>query len=106
MRNLYLLFILLISSFKTTAQIPANNECVNRETITIGTTDYIQYSVDFTEATESLDASCETASIDNRDVWYEFTMPIGGVLYVSNVSVLVYKKKYPVNPAERNLNHA
>jgi len=94
MRNLYFVIVLLFTSFIINAQIPVNNDCVNRETITIGTTNYIQYSVDFTEATESLDASCETVSVDNRDVWYEFTMPIEGVLYVSNISALNYVSLY------------
>jgi len=79
MKPLYLILALFFFSLNSTAQIPANNDCVNRETITIGTTNYLEYSVNFTEATENLDASCETVSVDNRDVWCEFTMPIEGV---------------------------
>ncbi|WP_456437288.1 T9SS type A sorting domain-containing protein [Psychroserpens sp.] len=94
MKTRYFLIFLFLLSIRLNAQVPANNNCVNRETITIGTTNYEQYSVDFTEATESLDASCETISVDNRDVWYEFTMPVDGVLYVSNVSALNFLTLY------------
>ena len=76
------------------AQAPANDECANRETITIGTTSFEQYSVVMTDATESLDASCENAVDTNKDVWYEFVMPIDGILFISNLSVSNYVTLY------------
>lgn len=88
MKALKLLF--LMCSMSVFAQIPANNECVNAEPITIPTATVLTISADFTEATESLDASCNIESADNKDLWYEFTMPIDGVLRISNTSVVNY----------------
>ncbi|MFT4697626.1 MAG: hypothetical protein ACI9SJ_000755 [Flavobacteriaceae bacterium] len=65
---------------------PANDECVDRELITIGVLDYLECSIDNTTATESMDASCDGVVDNNLDVWYEFVMPVDGNLYVTNLS--------------------
>ena len=66
---------------------PANDDCGNAIAISgISTPQTI--SVDLTGATESLDASCETASNTNRDVWYSFTMPFNGKIMISGVNAL------------------
>lgn len=96
MKTVKLLFLsfLFFLSFSSFSQTPANDECVNRETITIGTSNFLQYSVNLTEATESIDVSCENVANTNKDVWYEFTMPIDGILFISNVSVSNYVALY------------
>ena len=76
MKALKLLFLFCLTS--VFAQTPANNECINAELITIPTASALTVSANFTEATESLDASCNNASTDNKDLWYQFTMPIDG----------------------------
>ena len=62
MKALKLLF--LMCSMPVFVQIPANNECVNAEPITIPTASVLMISADFTEATESLDATCNIASVN------------------------------------------
>lgn len=91
MKALKLLFFLCATSIF--AQVPANDECVNAEMITVSTS-AITMSPDFTEATESLDATCNTAATDNKDLWYEFTMPIDGILRISNSGALNYFSLY------------
>ena len=70
-----------IEAFETVA----NDECVNRTTIAVTTGGVSSYSIDLRAATESLDASCNTASNDNLDAWYEFTMPVDGNIRVNNI---------------------
>ncbi|KAA5824516.1 T9SS type A sorting domain-containing protein [Algibacter amylolyticus] len=82
--------LLLICSSSLFAQVPANNECTNAEPITIPTASALVISPNFTEATETLDASCNTASVNNKDLWYTFTMPIEGILRISSTSVTNY----------------
>ncbi|MDX1462643.1 MAG: hypothetical protein R3359_06265, partial [Marinirhabdus sp.] len=67
----------------------SNDECVDRTTILVETANANTYSTDTRAATESLDASCDTASSDNLDVWYEFTMPVDGNFVVSGISSTV-----------------
>jgi hypothetical protein len=92
MKLLKLLFLLCVTT--VFAQVPGNNECANAEPITVTTTSVLTISADFTEATESLDASCNTVSVDNRDLWYQFTMPIDGNLYINGPSSLNYFSLY------------
>ena len=95
MESLKLLTIFFLLSVSISfAQAPPNDECANRETITIGTSDYIQYSVSMTGATESLNASCENSADTNNDVWYEFVMPLDGILFISNLNSLNYVSIY------------
>lgn len=86
-------FFLLYLSFGF-AQVPSNNECVNAEVITVSTTSPLSIAANFTNATESLDASCNIASTDNKDLWYQFTMPIDGILYINGASSLNFFTLY------------
>ncbi|WP_299207879.1 T9SS type A sorting domain-containing protein [uncultured Dokdonia sp.] len=80
-----LLFLALIFGGSTiNAQAP-NDECADRETITVNTTEALQYTIDTSTATESINASCENVNTDNLDVWYEFTMPVNGNVRVTNI---------------------
>jgi len=65
---------------------PANDDCVNRELITVQTGGSLQYDADMATATESIDASCDNATNTNYDVWYEFTMPVNGNVRITNVT--------------------
>ncbi|MFT5891683.1 MAG: hypothetical protein ACI9Y7_001790, partial [Dokdonia sp.] len=62
-----------------------NDECVDSETITVNTTDALEYTIDTATATESIDASCENVNTTHLDVWYAFTMPVSGNLRVTNI---------------------
>ena len=84
MRTTFLLLMLLLGAHNLKAQAP-NDECANRETIIVTTTDELEYTIDTSTATESLDASCELDFQDNLDVWYEFTMPVNGNVRVTNI---------------------
>ncbi|GGG03926.1 hypothetical protein GCM10011344_00320 [Dokdonia pacifica] len=84
MKQTVLFIALILWGFTINAQAP-NDECTDRETITVTTSDFSEYTIDTSTATESIDASCNTASNDNLDVWYEFTMPVNGNLRVTNI---------------------
>lgn len=47
-------------------------------------------TVDLRSAYEELDASCEVASNDNFDAWYEFVMPFDGKIEISGLSSVNY----------------
>ena len=81
-RTLLLLFLISSTPFFGQA---VNDECVNRTVISPGVGGFNEFNIDTSTATESLDASCETVSQNNLDVWYEFTMPVTGNLRVTNV---------------------
>ncbi len=80
-----LLFLLLVLPASSLFGQAVNDECADRLTISPGVGGFNEFSIDTSTATESLDASCETASQVNLDVWYEFTMPVSGNLRVTNV---------------------
>lgn len=86
MKPLKLLFLLCVTS--GFAQIPANNDCANAEVITVSTSAPLSIAANFAEATESLDASCNTATLDNKDLWYQFVMPVEGNLFINAASSL------------------
>ncbi|OAB80046.1 T9SS type A sorting domain-containing protein [Cochleicola gelatinilyticus] len=62
-----------------------NNECDDRTTITITTTDVSEYTVDLRGATESTDSSCDTSGNTNLDVFYEFTAPVTGNVRITGI---------------------
>ncbi|MEM5566741.1 T9SS type A sorting domain-containing protein [Psychroserpens sp. AS72] len=86
MKSLKLLFFLCATS--VFAQIPTNNECANAEVIVVSTGAPLSIAANFTEATESLDASCNTATLDNKDLWYQFVMPVDGNVFINAASSL------------------
>ncbi|MEL6256507.1 MAG: hypothetical protein AAFR87_31180, partial [Bacteroidota bacterium] len=62
----------------------SNDECTNAtflDSLELGRS----VSLDTRSASESLDASCETASADNLDLWYEFVMPFFGNIKITGV---------------------
>lgn len=65
----------------------SNDECSSPDSIGDITT-LQTISLDTQEATESLDASCETASNDNLDLWYTFTMPFNGKIKIDGPSII------------------
>lgn len=66
----------------------ANDECATAEVITEDITTQRTINFDNRNATESLDASCDTAGNDYLDVWYEFTMPVNGNLQITGTGSL------------------
>lgn len=78
--------MLLTGSLQVFGQL-AHDECVAAMAIT-GITAPITVGVDMTQATESMDASCEAAGDNNLDVWYTFTMPVNGNLRFTAVSIV------------------
>ena len=84
MKQTVLFIALILWGFTINAQAP-NDECIDRETITVTTGDFLEYTIDTSTATESIDASCDFATFDNLDVWYEFTMPVNGNVRVTNI---------------------
>ncbi len=70
--------------------IVANDNCSNRQTITVATENTNTYAVDFREASEddpALTTTCESnASIEYFDVWYEFTMPVSGNIAITGAA--------------------
>lgn len=75
-------------------QVPANDVCSNAEVIIMSTSTALSITLDFTNATESLDATCNIESTDNYDLWYQFTMPIDGNLYIDGATSLNYFTLY------------
>ena len=84
MKKVFLLLFLVFGGYNLIAQAP-NDECVNRETIIVNTSELLEYTIDTSTATESIDTSCENPATDNLDVWYEFTMPVNGNLRISDI---------------------
>ncbi|WP_299768131.1 T9SS type A sorting domain-containing protein [uncultured Dokdonia sp.] len=84
MKQTILFLTLILWGFTINAQAP-NDECIDRETITVTTSDFSEYTIDTSTATESIDTSCEFVGTDNLDVWYEFTMPVNGNVRVTNI---------------------
>ena len=65
--------------------IAANDFCANAETITVETASPTIVTLNNAMATESTEASCDTAEDDYLDVWYTFTMPIDGNLRLTGI---------------------
>ena len=78
-----ILSILMVLTGSLWAQ-PVNDDCTNATVLTNLTVSQT-VSIDLTNATESLKASCENANNNNRDVWFSFTMPFNGKLRISSV---------------------
>ena len=72
----------------------ANDECVDRVAISVGTDMPTNVVVDFRAATESVDGSCETASNVQQDLWYEFLMPFDGNIRITGIPSTIYRTLY------------
>ncbi|MBC8756605.1 T9SS type A sorting domain-containing protein [Kordia sp. YSTF-M3] len=82
-----LLFLgILFTIYYSHAQVPANNDCVDAEVITVTTTGTTLVSFNNEMATQSLLSSCDTSPTSYLDVWYEFTMPVTGNIRITAVN--------------------
>ncbi|WP_452223930.1 T9SS type A sorting domain-containing protein [Lacinutrix chionoecetis] len=79
MKQIYFFFTILLITQQVFAQ-PANDDCSNAEIITISATS-ITIPFDINTATLNNETICTTTT-DFADVWYEFTMPYNGNVYV------------------------
>ncbi|MBC3756852.1 T9SS type A sorting domain-containing protein [Hyunsoonleella sp. SJ7] len=82
MKKIYL--ILCLASLQMTFGQPANDDCANAELITIDTS-LTSFSFEIVDASVNNELGCTTTA-DYVDVWYEFTMPVNGNLYINGVS--------------------
>ena len=80
MKKLYFLFLSLLCFQFALAQ-PANDDCSNAQVINV-TTSNINIPFDINTATLNNEEGCSGTTADYADVWYEFTMPVNGNLYI------------------------
>ncbi|MFD2726564.1 T9SS type A sorting domain-containing protein [Hyunsoonleella rubra] len=82
MKKIYL--ILCLASLQMTFGQPANDDCANAELITIDTS-LTSFTFEIVDASVNDELGCTTTD-DYVDVWYEFTMPFNGNLYINGVT--------------------
>ncbi|WP_203256432.1 T9SS type A sorting domain-containing protein [Hyunsoonleella ulvae] len=82
MKHFYL--ILCLACLQITFGQPANDDCANAELITIDTS-LTSFTFEIIDATVNNELGCTTTA-DYVDVWYEFTMPFNGNLYINGVT--------------------
>ncbi len=76
------LLLLLSFTINSFAQ-PANDTCANAEVITVTTTSSTNITFDTTTAVSNNEIGCSgTTTTDYVDIWYEFTMPVNGNIYI------------------------
>lgn len=63
-----------------------NDECADKETITVTTATTTAVNTETRGATQSLQSSCNNSSQTWLDVWYEFTMPVNGNISITDAS--------------------
>lgn len=80
MKKLYFLFATILISQISFAQ-PANDDCANPEVITVTNTS-TNFAFDINTAIISNQTICSSIN-DFADVWYQFTMPFNGNIYVN-----------------------
>ncbi|RAJ18191.1 T9SS type A sorting domain-containing protein [Olleya aquimaris] len=80
MKQLYLVSLLLLTLSFGFAQ-PANDDCSNAQIITVSTTN-LNVPFDINTATLNNQEGCSGTTADYADVWFEFTMPTNGNLYI------------------------
>ena len=69
----------------------SNDECENRETLVITTTEQLSVETDLRGATPSIDPNlanpCEANALHTYvDAWYEFVMPVNGNVQITNTN--------------------
>ncbi|MFD1062888.1 T9SS type A sorting domain-containing protein [Winogradskyella litorisediminis] len=76
-------YLLLLASFAFTkmASQPANDDCANSQNITVELTSNT-YNFDINSAVISNQEGCSGTTNDYADVWFDFTMPVNGNLFV------------------------
>src|SRR5690606_2246008 len=83
MKSKLLLFILLNISTFVNAQT-ANDHCEDAQNITVTTSSQV-VNFNIIDAVIENESACEgSAAANYADVWYEFTMPITGNLYIND----------------------
>ncbi|MDB2462747.1 hypothetical protein N9W61_01420 [Algibacter sp.] len=82
MKKIYFLYFLLLS-FQITLAQPANDDCTNAELITITNTT-TNFNFDINNAVINNETICTTTE-DYADVWYQFSMPFNGNIYVDGI---------------------
>ncbi|WGD35469.1 T9SS type A sorting domain-containing protein [Olleya sp. YS] len=80
MKQLYFTSLLLLTLSFGFAQ-PANDDCSNAQIITVSTTN-LNVPFDINTATLNNQEGCSGTTADYADVWFEFTMPTNGNLYI------------------------
>ncbi|WP_397364704.1 T9SS type A sorting domain-containing protein [Olleya sp. R77988] len=80
MKKLYFLSLLFLTVQFAFAQ-PANDDCANADLITVTTT-ATNHTFDINTAVLNNETICATTN-DFADVWYQFTMPFNGNVYVN-----------------------
>lgn len=81
MKKFYLLLISVLFIQVIVAQ-PANDDCTGAENITLTTTSQT-VNFEITTAVINNEVGCGgTVAADHADVWYDFTMPVNGNLFV------------------------
>lgn len=81
MKHFYFFTIFTLSFFAFCNVQPANDTCATAQTITVDATS-TSYSFDINTATINNEEGCSGTTNDYADVWYEFTMPFNGNVYV------------------------
>lgn len=87
MNTRLLIPLLLINISLAMAQHP-NDDCNNAATLTVSsTTQTINF--DLFQATSNYENGCNSVDIDDYvDIWYEFTMPVNGAVFINGSSGL------------------
>lgn len=82
MKKYFIFFFLIVSTSLAQAQ-PDNDDCASAENITISTS---ETTVNFAivDAALNNEVGCEGTTDDYGDIWYEFTMPSDGNLYINS----------------------
>ena len=79
MKHLYTLLFLV--GLQMTFGQPANDNCTNAETITL-TTENLTVNFFINNATLNNEEGCDSTTSQYADIWYSFTIPITGNLYI------------------------
>jgi len=81
MKHFYFFTIFTLSFFAFSNAQPANETCATAQTITVDAIS-TSYSFDINTATINNEEGCSGTTNDYADVWFEFTMPFNGNVYV------------------------
>lgn len=77
----YICILLALCTAKLCFAQPANDDCTNAEAITLTTTD-LTVNFFIVNATINTEDGCSGAPENYADVWYSFTMPVDGNIFI------------------------
>jgi hypothetical protein len=63
-----------------------NDTCDNADIITVNTTEITSYEFTISGAEVNNEMGCDSTLNDYVDIWYEFTMPVNGNLFINGVT--------------------